>query len=102
MPQREDPGGTVGPADRQVLVPAWAVIQAIRYGLPRLTYAHGDAIRLILEHAQVLVDAGWADTLRRDLDSYRQEGDQTDLALHALDEATVPLRTGPRPHTQRP
>lgn len=41
------------------------VLYAIRYGLGRLTYAHGDAITLALTHASALRQ--WADSLIPDI-----------------------------------
>ncbi|WP_439593909.1 hypothetical protein [Microbacterium sp.] len=49
----------------RVFVDPWAVLYAVRYGLPRATYAHADAIRLIIEHAPSLRQ--WADTLIPDI-----------------------------------
>lgn len=49
-----------------ISVEPYVVLYAIRYGLPRFSYAHSDAINLAIEYAPAL--AGWADTLIRDID----------------------------------
>ena len=63
------------PGDAPVTVPLWAVLYAIRYGMGRRTYAHSDAARLVIEHADALRAAGWADTILSDIDTAREDGD---------------------------
>ena len=46
-------------------VEPWVVLMAIRYGLPRMTYAHGDAINLTIKHANQLRQ--WSDSLIPDI-----------------------------------
>lgn len=46
-------------------VEPFVVLYAIRYGLPRSTYAHHDAVMLAIAHAPAL--RRWADTLIPDI-----------------------------------
>lgn len=85
-------------SDERVTVEPWVVLYAIRYGLPRATYAHSDAISLTIEHAPVL--RKWADTLIPDIRATETGPVRlfvcTDgMCLHRHDEAVAALREVP-------
>ena len=53
-------------------VEPFVVLYAVRYGLPRATYAHGDAIRLIIAHAPVLRQ--WRGSIVEDIRRTESDG----------------------------
>lgn len=55
-----------GPAPTVPVAPE-VVLMAIRYGLPRLTYAHAEALGLVAGHARLLAHHGWLDGVVRDM-----------------------------------
>lgn len=81
-PDKEPKGGTrpmrttkrlaamSGGRSSAVVVEPFVLLYAIRYGLPRATYAHHEAIQLVIDHAAAL--RRWADTLIPDIRATEQ------------------------------
>lgn len=58
-------GATVSTQYTSGPVPDEVILYAFRYGIGRATYAHSDAIDLVIEHAPILTK--WADTIIPDI-----------------------------------